>query len=195
MTRLAAPEDRWTLDIDGAHGRWSALFGGESVIERARVGLFRRHYRNAEEVRMDLAQAGLAPGQRALAFDFWRRELRGTVAGEFRDRLEPRSCRVLFLHRPSGVPQFVGSDRHVAGAFAYEAISWDAKAQLPRGATSVPRGEPVGLHFHLPTLMAIAESRGGQAKLLSGNCIRLIVCGTGKAAPWRVGFAPNAVAR
>ncbi|MDZ7316905.1 MAG: alpha-galactosidase [candidate division KSB1 bacterium] len=86
-----------------------------------------------------------------LAFDFWREAFFGEVKGELTVLVPPTGVTLLALHEKRGVPQVIGTDRHILqGAVELEKVHWDESAQALQGVSTAPAGSEHNVFIYLP---------------------------------------------
>jgi hypothetical protein len=95
-------------------------------------------------------QLGLHAGEQYVAFDFWNQKLLGVVSDRISVEVEPHDTRVLLVHSCLNRPQFLGTSRHITGAFSIQELSWDAAGSTMQGLSEVVPGEDYTLFLHLP---------------------------------------------
>ena len=91
----------FALKIDRPFGQWTV------------VGFFNASLTDPIEKKFSLSRLALDPAQKYLAFDFWKQQFMGEVTGEIRATIPPGSVQLLSLHKRSGQPQWLSTDRHV----------------------------------------------------------------------------------
>jgi alpha-galactosidase len=98
-----------------------------------------------------LERLWLDPSKTYLGYDFWQERFHGEVARELRLTLAPASVVLLALHEKRGVPQVIGTDRHVLqGAVELENVSWEADAQTLRGVSVGPANTAHNVAVYVP---------------------------------------------
>jgi hypothetical protein len=76
--------------------------------------------------RLDFANVGLDANTPYLAYDFWSQKLVADASGGFETTIDAHSVSLVSIHGKSGVPQLLGTDRHViGGAIELENVRWD----------------------------------------------------------------------
>ena len=66
-------------------------------------------------IEADLAEAGLDPDTKYLAFEFWEQKFLGEVKGALSVEVPGRTPRIVALRQELGRPQLLGTNRHVLG--------------------------------------------------------------------------------
>ncbi len=78
------------------------------------------------EITVHLADAGLDPHERYLAFESWEQTVVGEVQGTISVRIPARTARVITLRTPLGRPQLLGTNRHILGGVkVIHSLTWD----------------------------------------------------------------------
>jgi hypothetical protein len=95
-------------------------------------------------------QLGLDPGEKYVAFDFWKQSLFGVVSDKISLEVEGHDTRVLLIHRLLDRPQLIGTSRHITGAYSIQDLSWDAAGKTLQGRSDVVPGADYTLFIHLP---------------------------------------------
>jgi hypothetical protein len=82
-----------------------------------------------------LAKVGLDPKKTYLAYDFWSQEFVGEVRGQISYKIDGHSVRLISLREKTGVPQMLGTDRHVTqGAVELADVKWNPATKTLSGA-------------------------------------------------------------
>lgn len=128
----------WDLKIRRPFGQWdvAALFNwGDADAE----------------IRVSLAELGLAEGSPCLLYEFWEDRFLGPAAESAAVRVPARGVRVLTIHPDLGRPQWIAYDRHVTqGGVDLEDLAWDGTANRLRGRLRLVQENPVEMRFHVP---------------------------------------------
>jgi len=117
-----------------------------------------------------------------LAFDFWKQQFIGELAGEIKITVQPGSVVLLTLHEKSGRPQFISTDRHVLqGAFEIENVTWDENTKTISGVSTGPLDTSNNVFVYVPQSHPWTWSGSGlfqdhdsySLKLVDDNIIRV----------------------
>ncbi|MFA6448917.1 MAG: alpha-galactosidase [bacterium] len=104
-----------------------------------------------KDIKVTLADLGLDPSKKYVANEFWTGEPAGVLQDALSATLEPRTVRVYSIHELNGLPQFIGSNRHVTqGATDIEWIRWDNEKNLLSIHQSAVPGFKYTLTFYVP---------------------------------------------
>jgi hypothetical protein len=105
-------------------------------------------------------QLGLQAGDQYVAFDYWNQKLLGVVSDRISVEVEGHDTRVLLVHRCLNRPQFLGTSRHITGAYSIQELSWDTERSMLQGLSEIVPGEDYTLYVYLPP----GTLSGGKAK-------------------------------
>jgi alpha-galactosidase len=84
--------------------------------------------------RFEFARAGLQKGTTYLVYDFWAQKLLGEFQNAFETTIEPTSVSLVAIREKTGMPQVIGTDRHVMqGAIELSDVAWDVRTNTLRG--------------------------------------------------------------
>jgi hypothetical protein len=99
-----------------------------------------------------LDRLGLRPDGTYIAFDFWKQQLaREPHGAEIEVTVEPGSVTLLALHKRSGIPQFVSTDRHVSqGGVEIEDVHWDGATKTLSGTSTGPLHSAHDVFVYVP---------------------------------------------
>jgi hypothetical protein len=138
------------------------------------------------DIRVAFKDVGLVPGKAYLAFEFWTGTFKGSSAGSFSTRLDPRHVALVVFREGKGVPQFLSSNRHVTQGWA-DVISckWDdGKGQLSVTAKGIPDHEhSFDFHVPVPYKLSSALVNGDKAAAVMKAPEHLNVTIANKSAP------------
>ncbi len=135
------------------------------------------------------AELGLGGQGRCLCFDFWDQQV--LVPDEhLQVELAPGSCRILLIAPESPLPTWVGTDRHVTGAFGLERCSYDEASRTLQGECSGPAHSAQSHYFYLPEGVQPLASEGAAFEVPQCRVLKLSIelDGVGKRA-WQVQLA------
>jgi len=108
-----------------------------------------------------LSRLGLDPSQPCRLWEFWNEQYLGTVAGEFRAIVPPRSARLYRLLAACDHPWVLGTDMHVMqGRVELASVSWDAKTMTLSGTATRPAGETGNLFVIAPKGFCVTNPQG-----------------------------------
>ncbi|GAB4291110.1 MAG: hypothetical protein Kow0090_04470 [Myxococcota bacterium] len=118
-----------------------------------------------------------------LVYEFWGEEFLGKKKGSFEVEVEPRNCKVLALRSATGVPQFLGTNRHITiGATDISELEWDSGSKTLTGKMLGAVGTEKApweyhLAFYLPTEFKFKSAEVEMAETVrpdvSGETIKL----------------------
>jgi len=152
----------------------------------------------AEALNRDLVfgnDLGLDPDGSYIVFDFWKEQLLGVFKNRARVDVAPHDTRVFFIRPKSKVPQFLGTSRHITGAFSVLNVSWDDTKHVLSGSSQGVPSETYELWIYVPQpadLMRVqATSNSGEVSVnqkLSENLLTVSFEGQAGAVDWAVAF-------
>jgi len=129
----------WDLKVKRSFGSWDvvSLFNWED---------------QPKDVSFTFEDLGLGAKGEYLIYDFWDKKLLGSFGSGFTlAELEPRSNRLLAIHRKLDRPQFISTDRHITqGAVSLSALDWDEQNTTLSGTVQLIGGFPSKLVFTIP---------------------------------------------
>jgi hypothetical protein len=103
------------------------------------------------QISFTAGELGIDPDPEYVLYEFWTEKSAGVMKGSFTMELFPRSVRLLVIHRLETVPQWMGSDRHVAqNAMELEAYQWNDKTRSLEGIIRLIGSFPITARFHVP---------------------------------------------
>lgn len=156
----------------------------KSFAEWTVAAFFNPSLTTTAEKKFPLQRLWMDPNKTYIAFDFWKQEFIGEIAGELNVIVQPGSVTLLTLHERTGKPQFLSTDRHVLqGAIETDNVHWVENTKSISGIATGP------LHSSYKVFLYVPESHpwtwGGSglfhdhddysAKLVDKNIIRLNV--------------------
>jgi hypothetical protein len=160
------------------------------------VGLFNANETEVAEHAWPLDRLWLDPRRTYVAYDFWRERYQGEVAGSLRVRVPPASVTLLALHEKQGVPQVLGTDRHILqGAVELESVNWDAQNRTLTGVSVGPAGTAHNVLVYVPEAQRWRQGGpflfhdfpGYTLKLVDEHLVRVRVrFGGGTRVTWNV---------
>ncbi len=129
----------FALKIKKPFGEWTvAAFFNSSLTETV-------------EKKFSLKRLCLEPGRTYVVFDFWRQQFMGEVTGELKVTIQPGSVTLLSLHKKTGYPQFISTDRHVLqGAFEIEDVNWNEDTKTISGISTGPLKTSHNVYIYVP---------------------------------------------
>lgn len=108
-----------------------------------------------------LERLGLSSADRYRVFEFWNEQYLGTVSGELRAIVPPRSARVYRLSRATGYPWVLGTDMHVMqGQVELAQVRWDRETLTLSGQVSRPAGNTGTIFVAAPKGLAVRNPQG-----------------------------------
>ncbi len=125
----------WDLKVATSWGRWDV------------VGVFRWFESDPAEVRVAPEKLGLRPG-RYLVYEVWDKRFVGELGDGISVRLEPGSCRVLCVRPLLGVPELVGTSRHITQGYPdLIRLEWGEGRSWAEGESLLVGGDPYEVRF------------------------------------------------
>lgn len=144
-----------------------------------------------EEMAVDCgaAYAGLDPGKRYAAFDFWSNRFIGTVGERIAMPVPAIDCRVVALRECDGSrPVLVSTSRHVASpAFDVKEERWDAAARTLAGVSRTVPDEAYELRIWAPAGFVCSAVENGSFRQKGGE-LRVNLMPRGESCAWKVVF-------
>jgi len=143
---------------------------------------------------------GLDPDTSYLVFDFWNRKLLGVFKGQMDVSIDPHDTRVLLVHPLLSHPQFLGTSRHITGAYSMLGLGWDDERNRLRGSSETVARQPYSLWFHVPKDQHISRVRAATSvnstvavrQELQGELLSLTFEGQPEPVDWEVEFRAGA---
>lgn len=136
---------------------------------------------------------GLDRAKACLVYDGWANRYLGLWPAGFGTSLTAGECRVLVVREVAGVPQLLGTDRHiVCGAEDLQSVRWDETSATLAGVSQTVKDVPYSLAVHRPSgwsfVSAAANGKPAAAKV-DGHCVSLDVnTGTAGRVEWSFVF-------
>ncbi len=140
-----------------------------------------------------LDRLGLGGGQYRL-WELWNEQYLGTITGELRAVVPPRSARLYRLAAAGEAPAVLSTDMHVLqGKVELSEVRWDEETMTLSGTATRPPGEvgslyliaPRGFRVRDPRRLWVAKDAAEQVLI-----VRLQLAFGDEPVQWRVGFAP-----
>ena len=119
----------------------------------------------------DLAELGLDPAKRYLAYEFWSDRFLGEINGRLEPTLDPKSAWAVALREELDRPQLLSTNRHISqGATDLTNVRWDdASLTLSGDIAAVPGTDFAPfehvLTFHVPAGYTLAHANLGPEAL------------------------------
>lgn len=127
-----------------------------------------------EEITASAAELGIADNTYA-AYEFWTKQYIGEVKAPFTMKVPARGVRLVRLTPAKDIPQFVGSDRHVAqSGDEIKSIWWDASANTLVAEVELIKDFPLELVFATPNGFEFqsATATGAELQVCGGKIVR-----------------------
>ncbi len=106
----------------------------------------------------DLAAFGLDAGKTYLAYEFWSQKFLGETKGRLNITQEPTSAALIAFREARGIPQVLGTDRHITmGGVELADVRWDPRADTLSGTALGAPGMSWRLAIHVPPAFVPAE--------------------------------------
>jgi hypothetical protein len=143
----ARPVDLFDKDIQTVF----ALKVKKSFGEWTIAGFFNPSLTESVEYKYGVDRLWLDPYATYLAYDFWKEQFVGEVSNDIRVVVQPGSVTLLTIHKKSGIPQFLSTDRHVMqGAIELESTNWDPLTKTLSGVSLGPENSNHHVMIYLP---------------------------------------------
>jgi len=128
----------WDLKVRRPFGEWDV------------VSLFNWSDRT-KKVGFTFGDLGLPAGETYLLYEFWSRKFLGAKTGGYSAALPGRSNQLIAVHRATGAPQFLSTNRHITqGAVSLKHVAWNEKKGTLSGTVNLINGSPTELVFYVP---------------------------------------------
>jgi hypothetical protein len=153
-----------------------------------------------ETIIVRMEDLGLEPAEQYVAFEYWTDALIGVVQESFDVIVPPHCCRAVALHKLTGTPQVVSTNRHVTqDGVSLEDVRWDDEGQRLTGVSNVVGGHPYEIRVFVPDGFSVegAFAYGAQATVTQdGRLARVVIESQVSAGVrWEVRFASTAGSR
>lgn len=140
---------------------------------------------------------GLPAGASYIVFDSWNQKLAGVFKDRMKVDIEPHDTRVFLIHPWMPRPQFVGTSRHITGAYSIKETTWDSTQKRLYGASDTVPGDDYRLWFYVPEGFTVAKAHaslagGGEIEVrqeVTGNTLAVSFPGQHEAVNWEVQFS------
>jgi len=143
----ARPVDLFDTDIQTVF----ALKVKKSFGEWTVAGFFNPSLTESVEHKFTLDRLWLDPKATYVVYDFWKEQYVGEISEEITVKVQPGSVTLLTIHKKSGIPQFLSTDRHVMqGALEIEAINWNDTSKTLSGISIGPVHSAHHVVIYLP---------------------------------------------
>jgi hypothetical protein len=99
-----------------------------------------------------------------LAYEFWSEAFLGRQTGPFTATVEPHCAKVIALRKPTGVPQLLGTNRHLTqGANDLGPVTWDRSQKRLSGTLTGSVGTPTApwqyhMAFYAPAAFSLRSA-------------------------------------
>jgi hypothetical protein len=143
-------------------------------------------------------QLGLDPEAPCVVFDFWNRKLLGTFRNRLAVEIPGHDTRALLIHPLADHPQFLGTSRHISGAFSVRELVWDGTKHTLRGMAETVADAPYTVFVRVPegtpVLSTGAHCNGGGAIPVrserDGELLAATFDGQPGLVSWEIDFGP-----
>lgn len=104
-----------------------------------------------KDISFTTKEIGADPGLDYTLFEFWTERYLGTMKESFSMEVPPRSVRLLTMHPVKNIPQWIGSDRHIA-QYAVELIdyAWNNENRILKGSIHLVESFPITVWIRTP---------------------------------------------
>ncbi len=141
-------------------------------------------------------ELGLDSTRSYVAFDFWNEKLLGVFKNRISVNVSPHDTRVLFICPALNRPQFLGTSRHITGAFSVSSLSWDSAKHMLSGISQAVPSDTYKLWIYLPEPAKLGEIRASSkavreipmTRRIKGNLLTLSFEGQSTPIDWRIEF-------
>lgn len=138
---------------------------------------------------LDLTEKlGLDAGTRYVAFDFWSRQLVGTVRGKLSIGIEPHDTKVLLIHPLLDRPQLLGTSRHITGAYSVSQVTWNGATKTLAGQAATVAGEPYVLWVRVPSGLNLVRSQPTGSPQVHNQLLSITFTGQSRPVDWKLEF-------
>jgi len=152
----ARPVDLFDKDIQTVF----ALKVKKSFGEWTVAGFFNPSLNETAEYKFNLDRLWLDPNSIYIAYDFWKEQFVGEVSKEIRVVVQPGSVTLLTLHKKTGTPQFLSTDRHVIqGAIELETVNWNPETKTLSGVSLGPVHSAHHVLIYLPEALPWVQGK------------------------------------
>ena len=139
---------------------------------------------------------GLAAVTPYAVFDFWNQRELGVFTDAAQIQVEPHDTRVLLVHPLLGRPQFIGSSRHISGAYSILDLGWDSAQNSLSGSSQTVPGDNYSLWFHVPADINVSEAAAVTADdrevpvriESTGQSLKVSLTGEQTPVRWKIRF-------
>jgi hypothetical protein len=152
----ARPVDLFDKDLQTVF----ALKVKKSFGEWTIAGFFNPSLTETVEYKFSLNRLWLDPNATYLAYDFWKEQFVGEVSNEIRVVVQPGSVTLLTLHKKTGIPQFLSTNRHVMqGAVELETVNWNPETKTLYGVSLGPLHSAHHVLIYLPEALPWVQGK------------------------------------
>ena len=142
---------------------------------------------------------GLESEKSYVVFDFWNQKLLGVYRDRMEIDIEPHETRVLIVHPLQGIPQLVGTSRHITGAYSILEMEWNNSGKSLGGLSETVKGDTYSLFLYVPDGIKISKVKAttvgnNEVKVnfeLLGNSLKVSFQGQSEPVRWVVEFSGN----
>jgi len=141
-----------------------------------------------------LEHLGLSPGSEYRLWELWNEQYLGTVSGELRAIVPPRSARLYRIAPAQDTPAVLGTDLHVLqGRVELSGVAWDDAAMTLSGTATRPPGEIGSIYLIAPKGWRVREPKGlwvTKDAATEALIVRMQLQFGDEPLHWSVGFVP-----
>ncbi|MCX6992317.1 MAG: hypothetical protein NT011_04150 [Kiritimatiellaeota bacterium] len=141
------------------------------------LGAFNLDDKNPQDVALDLSDLKWDWKNGYLLFDFWEEKFLGNYSEQPTLKVPPYGCRVLAVHRDTGNPQVLSSNRHITqGGVDLEDVSWDKERKILRGVSNGFPMQDYAIWVYVPPKFKYEKITANipvEVKTISENVIKL----------------------
>lgn len=142
---------------------------------------------------------GLKSENSYIVFDFWNQKLLGVYRDRMEIDIDPHDTRVLLVHPLQGIPQLVGTSRHITGAYSILEMEWNSPGNNLRGLSETVKGETYSLFIYVPDGIKISQAQAMTSgnnvvnvnRELVGNSLKVSFQGQSEPVQWLIEFKGN----
>lgn len=137
-------------------------------------------------------ELGLEAGQQYLVFDFWQEQLTGVFESDFQFEIPPHGTRVFLIHKQTGQPLLLATNRHISGTFSISDYTADMDGLTLKGASATVPGVPYSLFCYLPGNMSVSQMEvdapDAVQRLQSNGLLEVSFTGREEEVAWNLKF-------
>jgi hypothetical protein len=127
------------------------------------LGYFNYDETATKERTVELVQLELDPRKTYLAYEFWTQKFLGEIRTRLPLHFESATVNVVALREKTGVPQILGTDRHITqGGVELQQVGWTAETLTLAGKALGAAGMKWRMMIYVPEGYALDQNPGGR---------------------------------